>query len=1075
MAITSTPSSGVAGVTPAEFQPVRTPKSRRGQRSPATTARRLESFKERRREGRRLKRRLRASRTVGDRRPSTSKGQAAAKTFAGPKTANRTEQKCVDGEMKIGYWNVEGLATSGKLKMVTWQMKRHGLDVLAIQETHLRGTKRFRTENGRMDVILSGATDQSYNNNSGQRYAAGVGLILSDRARKALIGYEAVSDRVLTAQFRLKSRKLTIICAYITQSMLPVEVRRETWDLVDAELEKMRGGQVLLLGDMNARLRSRQPGEEDVIGRHMLQTRDWRVGEDDDGDLNRAMLIQTLRSHDLFLANTAFQHRLSHTVTYRDLSVRDPLAPIHPLHCRFDVLDHVATPTKWLRGVKDIRVYRGADLASHHYLGVVTLRTAYLCKIKKPVRKRWPVDKLTDEDGKSSERRRQFALELADRNITHQASTLDQEWNTLKECVSTAADKVLGKPTLTPSKPWISDSTMRLIEARQEARLGRRVEEQLHLDKEIKREVRKDKREFCKKLAMEGWKGAKRLRLGFCTQPAGLGGPSEKNAEAHAAFLVKLWSAEPVQGPERAPLHDTVADIETGPITLEEVEAALIGQKRGRASGIDAIPMELWQALNEHPEAMLQLHSIIARCWEEKSIPSEWSLASVVCLHKKGPTSEVANYRPISLLSTAYKVYATILQQRLVSGLEGRLWSTQYGFRKGHSTTHAIALLRRIMEGTLLTKDTELHIAFLDWRKAFDKVNRRGLLSAMRRIGVPEEMCKAVEGIYQDVRFVVNDCGAASAQHSSTSGIRQGCPLSPYLFIILTTAVMADSVGSSDVLPCHDIAFADDTNLISQSVQDLTRLLHSVESRAAEDGLEVAASKCGHMRVNGSRGPGQRLKTWNGELVPVITSQVHLGSLVTNDQRSGKELGRRLSTAGATMKKLQDFWKHATTAWKLRVFNAVITSQVLYGLDTTWLLKGDLKRLDAAQARWLRRIMHIPSAYYSRITDETVRERSQQVRWSSQLLQRQLVLYGHILRLENSDPLRMATFDDNLNQPSPPGSSKKRGRPRSFWVKEVGAIARDRVLRLPRGVRQRRSVQEVAQDRNLWRKICMTN
>ena len=144
---------------------------------------------------------------------------------------------------------------------------------------------------------------------------------------------------------------------YIPQSMLTVEVRREMWDLVDAELEKLRGGQVLLLGDMNARLWSRQPGEEGVIGCHMLQTRDWREGEDD-GDLNRAMLIQTLRPHDLFLANTAFQHRPSHTVTFRDLQVRDPLAPTHPLHCRFDVLDHVATPTKWLRGVKDIRDYR---------------------------------------------------------------------------------------------------------------------------------------------------------------------------------------------------------------------------------------------------------------------------------------------------------------------------------------------------------------------------------------------------------------------------------------------------------------------------------------------------------------------------------------------------------------------------------------------------------------------------------------------------------------------------------------------------------------------------------------------
>ena len=80
----------------------------------------------------------------------------------------------------------------------------------------------------------------------------------------------------------------------------------------------------------------------------------------------------------------------------------------------------------------------------------------------------------------------------------------------------------------------------------------------------------------------------------FRAQPAGLGGPSEKNAEAHAGFLVNLWSAELVQGPERVPVYNAVADIETGPITLEEVEAALTGQKRGKASGIDAIPMELW-------------------------------------------------------------------------------------------------------------------------------------------------------------------------------------------------------------------------------------------------------------------------------------------------------------------------------------------------------------------------------------------------------------------------------------------------------------------------------------------------
>ena len=93
---------------------------------------------------------------------------------------------------------------------------------------------------------------------------------------------------------------------------------------------------------------------------------------------------------------------------------------------------------------------------------------------------------------------------------------------------------------------------------------------------------------------------------------------------------------------------------------------------------------------------------------------------------------------------------------------------------------------------------------------------------------------------------------------------------------------------------CRDIAFADDTNLISRPVQDHTGLLHSVESRAAEDSLGAAASKCRHMRVNGSSGTGQQLRTQNGELVPVVTSQVHLGSLATNDQQINEELGKQV-------------------------------------------------------------------------------------------------------------------------------------------------------------------------------------
>ena len=64
-----------------------------------------------------------------------------------------------------------------------------------------------------------------------------------------------------------------------------------------------------------------------------------------DRDLSRAMLIQTLRSHDLLLADTSFQHRPLHTVTFWDLQVQGSHAPTHLMHHRFDVLDHVAMYT----------------------------------------------------------------------------------------------------------------------------------------------------------------------------------------------------------------------------------------------------------------------------------------------------------------------------------------------------------------------------------------------------------------------------------------------------------------------------------------------------------------------------------------------------------------------------------------------------------------------------------------------------------------------------------------------------------------------------------------------------------
>ena len=80
------------------------------------------------------------------------------------------------------------------------------------------------------------------------------------------------------------------------------------------------------------------------------------------------------------------------------------------------------------------------------------------------------------------------------------------------------------------------------------------------------------------------------------------------------------------------------------------------------------------------------------------------------------------------------------------------------------------------------TQDT-LHVLLLDWEKAFDKITHSSLIHTLRRYGLPEKLVQAVSSIYTNPTFAVKITGRTSAFKQQHSGIRQGCPLSPYLFL----------------------------------------------------------------------------------------------------------------------------------------------------------------------------------------------------------------------------------------------------------------------------------------------------
>ena len=111
---------------------------------------------------------------------------------------------------------------------------------------------------------------------------------------------------------------------------------------------------------------------------------------------------------------------------------------------------------------------------------------------------------------------------------------------------------------------------------------------------------------------------------------------------------------------------------------MEELEEYIKKAKKRKAPGPDGIPMEFYKAMNF--EMKYEILTILNHWWNEEDIPEEALKARVVLLYKKGATSDIENYRPISLLNSMVKIFAAILKKR-----SQRKWTTNYKTRNTDS------------------------------------------------------------------------------------------------------------------------------------------------------------------------------------------------------------------------------------------------------------------------------------------------------------------------------------------------------------------------------------------------------
>ena len=238
-----------------------------------------------------------------------------------------------------------------------------------------------------------------------------------------------------------------------------------------------------------------------------------------------------------------------------------------------------------------------------------------------------------------------------------------------------------------------------------------------------------------------------------------------------------------------------------------------------------------------------------------------------------------------------------ILLRRLqAAGADNRVSTTQFGFRTERSTEDALHCVRRAVERAWAHQGGQLHLLALDWRRAFDSIDPDALLNALRRFGLPLHFREAVAAIYNNRSFVVSESGHTSAARTQSSGICQGCPLSPFLFIMVMTVIMHDAIASLGPAPAdaylngslYDVLYADDTLILGTCARNVEALAASVERVGGTYGMMLHWAKTQALSVCTT---DQVLRP-DGTIIQENGALQYLGATIYGDGRADSELSR---------------------------------------------------------------------------------------------------------------------------------------------------------------------------------------
>jgi hypothetical protein len=310
-------------------------------------------------------------------------------------------------------------------------------------------------------------------------------------------------------------------------------------------------------------------------------------------------------------------------------------------------------------------------------------------------------------------------------------------------------------------------------------------------------------------------------------------------------------------------------------ITIEECYQVLKSIKQNKSPGSDGFSAEFY--LNFWNELKYVMVNSFKESFRNGKLTDSQRLGIITCLPKPGKDKlYMKNWRPISLLNIDYKILSGVIANRFKNILDPLISKCQKGFVKGRYIGECTRIVSDLIHHLKKNKKTGI-LLMIDFEKAFDSLEWGFIEKTLKHFNFGNNIIKWVKIFYRDIESSVINNGHVSERFPLGRGVRQGDPLSPYLFIMCTEILARAVLNNGDI---KGLKVDNSEYLLTQLADDTTFFLENNENSfktcikllnkfSKISGLKINFSKTVAVKINLSEnltyniGNGQNIKWQN--------------------------------------------------------------------------------------------------------------------------------------------------------------------------------------------------------------------